>query len=278
MGEIMDCITISDLEVFAYHGVLKEENTLGQKFLISAELYMDVSDAAREDDIAKSINYANVCKEIDSYLRSNTFKLIETMADRLARHLLRLYKPLVEVSIKIKKPWAPIRMTLDTVSVSAKRGWHNVYLSLGSNLGDVEENINKAISLLNKEDDCRVLRVSSLRRTKPVGPVEQEDFLNGALYMQTIMSPKELLSLIGSIEKDLKRERIIHWGPRTIDLDILLYDNDIIQTNELTIPHIEMTNREFVLEPMAEIAPWLRHPINGKTMKELFSHLKEMED
>ncbi|NLL72719.1 MAG: 2-amino-4-hydroxy-6-hydroxymethyldihydropteridine diphosphokinase [Clostridiales bacterium] len=269
----MDCITISDLEVFAYHGVLKEENTLGQKFLISAELFMDIWEAAREDDISKSINYAEVCKEIDGYLRANTFKLIETIADRLARHLLRRYKPLREVNIKVKKPWAPIMMTLDTVSVSAKRSWHNVYLSLGSNLGNKEDNINKAIQLLNDQEDCRVICKSSLKVTKPVGPVEQDDFLNGALYMQTILSPMELLRVIASIESQLKRERVIHWGPRTIDLDILLYDDEIIQSSELTIPHIEMANREFVLEPMVEIAPWLRHPIFGKTMKELLEEI-----
>lgn len=270
----MDCITISDLEVFAYHGVLKEENTLGQKFLVSAKFFMDVSEAAREDDINKSINYADVCKEIDAFLRKNTFKLIETMADRLAKHLLKLYKPLVEIDVMIKKPWAPIMMTLDTVSVSAKRSWHNVYLSLGSNMGNREDNINKAIQLINNEEDCRVIRVSKLINTKPLGPVEQDDFLNGALYMQTILSPKELLLLIGSIEKQLKRERVIHWGPRTIDLDILLYGDEIVQTSDLTIPHIEMANREFVLEPMVEIAPWLRHPIYGKTMSELLKELK----
>lgn len=270
----MDCITISDLEVFAFHGVLKEENILGQKFLISAELYLDVSEAAKEDDIGKSINYADVCKEIDAFLKGNTFKLIETMADRLAKHLLRLYTPLQEVNIKIKKPWAPIMMTLNTVSVSAKRGWHNVYLGLGSNLGDKGENIKEAIKLLDSEEDCRVVRVSSLRNTKPLGYVEQDDFLNAALYMQTILPPNDILSLIASIEKELRRERIVHWGPRTIDVDILLYDDKIIQTAELTIPHIEMANREFVLEPMVEIAPWIRHPVLDKTMDELLKELK----
>lgn len=265
----MDRITISDLEVFAFHGVLKEENSLGQKFLISAELYMDVSEAAKDDDIGKSINYADVCKVIDVFLRKHTFKLIETMADRLAKHLLALYKNLDEVCIKIKKPWAPILMTLDTVSVSVNRKWHNVYLSLGSNLGDMKDNIKKATTLLDKEEDCQVIRVSTLRVTKPVGPVEQDDFINGALYMKTFKTPWELLALIIHIERELKRERTIRWGPRTIDLDILLYDDQIIQSEDLTIPHVEMDKRLFVLEPMVEIAPWLRHPVLGKTMKEL---------
>lgn len=265
----MDRITISDLEVFAYHGVFKEENSLGQKFLISAELYMDVSEAARDDDITKSINYADICKEIEAFLKEHTFKLIETMAERLAKHLLITHSIITEVCIKIKKPWAPILMTLDTVSVSVYRKWRHVYLSLGSNMGDKADNIKKAIDLLDKEEDCHVIRVSTLRNTKPVGPVIQEDFLNGALYMKTLRTPAELLALIASIENELKRVREIHWGPRTIDLDILLYDDQIIQSENLNIPHVEMEKRQFVLEPMAEIAPWLRHPILGKTMKEL---------
>lgn len=269
MREKMDTITISELEVFAFHGVLKEENALGQKFLITAELYMDVTEAAGEDNISKSINYAQVCKEIDTYLRANTFKLIETMADRLAKHLLISYKALDKVSVTVKKPWAPILMTLDTVSVSVERGWHHVYLSLGSNMGDREENMKKAIRLLDEAEDCRVIRKSALRITEPVGPVKQEDFLNGAVYLQTLKTPKELLALANGIEKELKRVRDIHWGPRTIDIDILLYDDQIIQTEDLTIPHIEMDKRIFVLEPMAEIAPWLKHPILNKSMTEL---------
>ena len=125
----MDRITISDLEVFAYHGLLKEENSLGQKFLVSADLYLDVSEAAKDDDISKSISYTNICREIDSFLKNNTFKLIETMADRLARHLLIKYDKLDGVCIRVKKPWAPILMTLDTVSVSVERKWHEAYIA-----------------------------------------------------------------------------------------------------------------------------------------------------
>lgn len=274
---MMDRITISDLEVFAYHGVLKEENSLGQKFLISADLYMDISEAAKDDDINKSINYAHICKEIDDFLKTNTFKLIETMADRLAMNLLIAHNNLVEVCIRIKKPWAPILMTLDTVSVSVSRKWHQVYLSLGSNMGYKEDNINRAIALLDKEEDCHVIHVSTLRNTKPVGPIVQEDFINGALYMKTLKNPQELLGLIGDIEKKLKRVRELRWGPRTIDLDILLYDDQIIQSADLIVPHIEMDKRLFVLEPMAEIAPWIKHPVFDKTMKELFEKRQLLE-
>ncbi len=269
----MDRITISNLEVFAYHGVLKEENALGQKFLVSAELYTDITGAVKEDDINKSINYASVCREIDAFLKDHTFKLIETSAERLAKHLLHTYQRIEKLRLEIKKPWAPILMTLDTVSVVVERGWHKVYLGIGSNLGDKEANLKEAIRLLEEDQECQVRQVSSFRVTKPVGGVEQDDFLNGAVFLTTLKSPPELLELISSIERALKRERIVHWGPRTIDLDILFYDEEIIQTKELTIPHKELANREFVLEPMAEIAPWLRHPVLGETIQQLYHKL-----
>ena len=140
-------------------------------------------------------------------------------------------------------------------------------------MGDKEGNIKKAIALLNEEEDCRVLSVSRLHITKPVGPVIQDDFLNGALYMKTLKTPQELLALAGTIENRLGRVRDVRWGPRTIDLDILLYDDCVMQSDILTIPHPEMDKRLFVLEPMAEIAPWVKHPVYGRTMKEMYESM-----
>lgn len=262
----MDQIIIKNLEVFAYHGVLKEENTLGQKFLVSAELGTDIREAAHDDDIQKSINYASVCKSIDAFLKEHTYNLIETTAERLAEYLLLTYDRIDTIQLEIKKPWAPILMTLDTVSVSIQRKWHRAYLGIGSNLGDKEANLKEAIRLLDEDEVTKVLRVSSLIVTEPVGGVEQDDFLNGALLIKTLRSPMELLNLIARIEKELKRERIIHWGPRTIDLDILFYDDEVLQTKDLTIPHPELANRLFVLEPLSEIAPWMKHPVLGETV------------
>jgi dihydroneopterin aldolase/2-amino-4-hydroxy-6-hydroxymethyldihydropteridine diphosphokinase len=270
---MMDRIKISNLEVFAYHGVLKEENALGQKFLISAELFTDVLEAAHEDNISKSINYASVCKTIALFLKEHTYQLIETTADRLAEHLLKTYDHIEKIKIEIKKPWAPIQMTLETVSVIVERGWHNVYLGIGSNLGDKEANLREAIRLLEEASDCLVKRISSFLVTKPVGSVKQDDFLNGALFIKTLKTPMQLLEFIGCIEKELKRERIVHWGPRTIDLDILFYDDEIVQTKDLTIPHPELVSRAFVLDPLCEIAPWLKHPVLGCTMVQLRNRL-----
>lgn len=269
----MDRIRITNLEVFCHHGVFKEENVLGQKFLVSVVLYADLSQAARKDDLTKSVNYGAVCHFIKGLMEENTYKLIETLTEQLARKLLVNFPLIEKLELEVKKPWAPILLPIETVSVVMERGWHTAYLGIGSNLGDKEKNLISAIDMLKADELCRVTKTSSFIITKPVGEVEQEDFLNGALEIKTLRTPDELLELIGKIETDLKRVRIIHWGPRTIDLDILYYDNQVIGTEQLTIPHPELQNREFVLKPMCEIAPNLNHPIYGKTIYQLYEEL-----
>lgn len=269
----MDKIKITNLEVYCHHGVFAEENVLGQKFLVSAELYTNIEEAAWEDDITKSINYGEVCHYIKELMEKNTFKLLESVAECLATKIL-IHFPLAEkIKIEVKKPWAPILLPIETVGVEIKRKWHTAYLSIGSNLGDKLDNLNKAIALLKADEYSRVTKVSEYIVTDPVGGVEQDDFLNGALEVKTLRSPLRLLEIISVIENQLKRERKVHWGPRTIDLDIIFYDNIIMDTKELTIPHPQMHKRGFVLKPLLEIAPRLRHPIFEKDIIKLLNEL-----
>lgn len=104
--------------------------------------------------------------------------------------------------------------------------------------------------------------------------MEQDEFLNGVCRIRTLLTPEELLTRLHELEQEAGRERLIHWGPRTLDLDILLYDDWVIEEDDFCIPHVDMQNRRFVLEPMAEIAPYKRHPVYGKTMKEMLADLK----
>lgn len=271
----MDMIHVEELTVFANHGVLPEENRLGQKFLISLDLYLDILKAAETGDLSRSIDYAKVCERVTQWMQEESYPLIETVAQHLSEKLLLSYPVLQKVQVTVKKPWAPIHLPLEYVSVSICRAWHTAYLGVGSNLGDKEKNIKEAIRMLREDGSCRVDKVSPLIVTKPVGGVVQDDFLNGALAIKTLYSPQELLKKIGEIEKALKRERIIHWGPRTIDLDILLYDQEVIRTPDLFIPHIEMENREFVLEPLSEIAPEAYHPLLQKTVYQMYADIKK---
>lgn len=269
----MDQICIKRLEVFAKHGVLPAENALGQKFLISVKMYCDTRKAGESDALPDSVNYAKVSELIKKSTEDEMFQLLERLAWHLAKKILLAYSQIKSVDLEIEKPWAPVLLPLETVSVKISRGWNTAYLSIGSNIGDKKQNLLDAIKLLEEDTLTKVVNVSSFIETKPVGYTEQDDFLNGALQIETLHSPEQLLCLIHDIEEKLKRVRKIHWGPRTIDLDIILYNDEIIQTKNLKIPHIEMANRLFVLEPLCEIAPYVYHPIMHKTVWELKENL-----
>jgi 2-amino-4-hydroxy-6-hydroxymethyldihydropteridine diphosphokinase len=151
-----------------------------------------------------------------------------------------------------------------------------VYLGIGSNLGDREENIRKALSILDETDGITVRTVSSCYETEPVGPVtDQNDFYNAAAEIETALDPRELLARVNSVEQRLGRVREERWGPRTIDIDILLWDDRVVEEGGLTIPHPEMERRAFVLTPLAEIAPEAIHPTAGKSIAELASQLDD---
>ena len=270
----MDQIKIKDLVVFANHGVYPEENEMGQKFVISATLYTDTRYAGKKDRLEGSIDYGKATYLIYSCVKDHTFKLIETVAETVAETLLLNIEYLDKVDIEVKKPWAPIGLPLETASVSISRGWHKAYIAFGSNIGDSKALIDEAIHKLDIRTDSVVEMVSSYITTKPYGEVEQDDFLNGCLTLKTLLTPHELLIVLNEIEKEAGRTREIHWGPRTLDLDIIFYDDIILDDDELCIPHVDMHNRRFVLEPLHEIAPYKHHPCSKKTVREMLQELE----
>ncbi len=153
------------------------------------------------------------------------------------------------------------------------------YLALGSNLGDRRSNLTQAIHEISKTVGT-IDKVSKFYRTEPLNPANissQPEFMNAVLSCSTSFSPEELLLSIQRTEAllGLDRETKIPWGPRIIDIDILTYGDTILDTKSLRIPHKEMSNRDFVLVPLEEIAPDFAHPINGKLIKTLISELKE---
>lgn len=271
----MDSIRIENLEVYCHHGVLKEENVLGQKFLVSLVLYTDIKKAGVSDDLTYSIDYAEVSHFVEKQMKEKNFKLIEAAAEHLAEEILFSFPQIEKIMVEIKKPWAPILLPLETVSVRMERGWTPVYLSVGSNMGDREGQIKAAAKALEQDERVKDFRISSLIETEPYGYEEQDKFLNGAVSFKTLYSPEQLLHRIHEIEADGKRERTIHWGPRTIDLDILLFGEEKIEEEDLIIPHREMHLRQFVLEPLYEIAPWVKHPVLGLTVSEMLRCVKE---
>ncbi|MBE6015856.1 MAG: 2-amino-4-hydroxy-6-hydroxymethyldihydropteridine diphosphokinase [Lachnospiraceae bacterium] len=269
-----DVITITDLEVYAYHGVFPEEKEKGQKFMVCSKLFLDTRPAGRSDDLTKSVHYGEVSHLITKIMQEKSYDLIETCAEKVAEGILKEYDLVKKLTIEIKKPEAPIGLPFGMVSVTITRGRHRAFVALGSNMGDTKGFLDMAVNELNNADGCKVVKVSDYIVTKPYGGVEQDDFLNGAMEIETLLTPDELLDLLHVIEQKAGRERKIHWGPRTLDLDILFYDDIIYSTDTLVIPHPEIQKRDFVLRPMAEIAGYFRHPILQETMTELLSMLQ----
>src|SRR3990172_746957 len=146
------------------------------------------------------------------------------------------------------------------------------YIGIGSNVGDRKDHCRKAIELLAEAG--RVIHVSSLYYTEPVGYKEQEDFINAVAAVETDCTPAELLSRCRSIEDRLGRTRAVRWGPRTIDLDILLFGDLVVDEPDLVIPHPLMATRKFVLAPLAEIVPTAFHPVLNKTAAQLLQELR----
>jgi len=145
------------------------------------------------------------------------------------------------------------------------------YIALGSNIGDRAKNLRAAIDLMNAVQGIAVLRVSSFRDTKPVGGPPQPDYLNAVAEVETDLAPAGLLAALQRIERQLGRTRDVHWGPRTIDLDIVLMGDMIVDEPELTVPHPRMHERRFVLEPLCGLAPDAVHPLLKKTVRELLA-------
>ena len=271
-----DEINIKTLQVFANHGVYPEENILGQRFDISLTMRVDARPAGKKDDLELSVNYGEVSSFITVFMKNNTYKLIEAVAENLAEELLLKYDLVKSLKLTVAKPWAPVGLPLETVSVTVERGWQDVYLSLGSNMGDKKAYLDTAIDELNKLRGCVVEKVAGYLETEPYGGVEQDDFLNTCVKIRTFIPPRELLDSIHEIEAKAGRERIVHWGPRTLDIDILMYGNEIIDEDDFVVPHIEMHKRQFVLDPLSEIAPHKIHPLHKKSVIQLKEELNSI--
>ncbi|MEG1256733.1 2-amino-4-hydroxy-6-hydroxymethyldihydropteridine diphosphokinase [Clostridium sp.] len=273
----MDKIYLKNVEIFANHGVFTEEKTLGQKFILDLELTLSLEEAGKTGDLNKSVHYGELCHGIEKVFTEKSYDLIEMAAEKVAEFTLVNYPIVENVKVTLKKPWAPIGRHLDYAAVEIERGWHEAFIAIGSNIGNKEKNLNEAIEKIGNYKEINVERISSFIVTEPWGYTDQEEFLNGVLKVTTLLSPKDLIRKLLTIEADMKRERVIRWGPRIIDLDVIFYDDLISEDEEIVLPHPRMEERDFVLKPLNEIAPNKIHPLLKKRVFTLFqeSQLKK---
>lgn len=265
----MDKIYIKNLEFIGNHGVFAEEKFLQQKFSISIEMETSTRKAGVGDDLNHSTHYGFVSDDIEKVFFSKSFDLIEALAEAIASKILTKYPLIKNVKVKIKKPWAPIKKHFDYVAVEITRSRNISYLSLGTNIGNLKANLDTAISHISNLENTRVTKISNFLETKPFGNIAQNNFLNACLEIETLFTPQELLEKLLEIEIMMGRVREIKWGPRIIDIDILLFNNLIIADDNLAIPHPWMCERSFVLDPLNEIAPNIVHPLENKHISTL---------
>lgn len=181
-------------------------------------------------------------------------------------------KPMKEI-----KPAATAEKAAPKAPPMAPKKYINVYLSIGSNMGDRLEYVRAASTAVHKTIG-KIARKSKLYETQAWGKTDQEPYLNQVIMINTILDPRKLLEEIDHIEKELGRERKEKWGPRTIDIDILFYGRRIVRDKGLEVPHPELHNRMFVLAPLLEIAPELEHPVLHKPIEELFMECRDLSE
>jgi dihydroneopterin aldolase/2-amino-4-hydroxy-6-hydroxymethyldihydropteridine diphosphokinase len=265
------------MSFYGHHGVLPEERKIGQRFLVDVTLNADLYEAGVNDRLDQTINYAEVYTQVRRIVEGPPCQLIEAVAQRIADRLLSRFPTVVFCKIRVIKPDPPIAGYFDSMAVEIDRERTIVYLGLGSNLGDRSVYLRRALEKLDNEPHTRVISCSSIYETDPYGPVTQGDYLNMVAGAETVLPPRALLRQIHVIEQALDRKRDVHWGPRTIDIDILTFGSQVTHNESLSIPHPEISRRAFVLKPFAEIAPHLVIPGTHHSLIELWQMLDEKE-
>jgi dihydroneopterin aldolase/2-amino-4-hydroxy-6-hydroxymethyldihydropteridine diphosphokinase len=283
-GTPLDQIRLIGVTARGYHGVFAHERRDGQDFTIDAVLHVDMTRAAASDDLADTVNYGTLAVGIADIVRGEPVDLIETLAARIAASCLESAQ-VAAVDIFVHKPHAPITEPFTDVVVAIRRERPagrseparsgevsrsadldlrpaepvTAVLALGTNLGDRFETLNAAVHDLADVENLQLTAVSPVVETDPVGGPEQPDYLNAVVLVRTTLAPRELLAACQRVETGHGRERIVRWGPRTLDIDVIRYGDLLSADPVLELPHPRAAQRAFVLDPWLAVNPqgWL---------------------
>jgi dihydroneopterin aldolase/2-amino-4-hydroxy-6-hydroxymethyldihydropteridine diphosphokinase len=255
-----DAIEIRGLVVTTVVGVLPHERSIAQPVGIDLKLFVNLRDAGRTDDLTDTADYGHVAETVAAVVREAKDQLLERLAERVAETLVAI-DGVEACEVAISKLRPPIPEQLDSTAVRIHRQRrdyeiidrdpHLAIIALGSSLGDREAYLRLAVTSLPS-----VQAMSQVFETDPVGgPDDQGPYLNMVVAVHTTLDPYALLRRCRQIEAEALRQRVVHWGPRTLDVDVLFYDDITIDDPLLTIPHPRFAERRFVLAPLAEVAP-----------------------
>lgn len=277
-----DRITIRGLRAQATHGVLDFEKVEAQEFKVDIELVVNTDAAAATDDVAQTVNYAEVADKAMEVLTGPHVDLIETLAHRI---LAAIMDPqIIEATVTIHKPGAPINHPFDDVEVAVTRpgplnrvGLRRYVIGIGSNIG-AEERLREAVERMDAIGLLQDARLSDIYRTAPVlaeGQAPQDDYLNAVLITHSALSPLDMLSLLNQVEAEGGRVRLERWGARTLDLDIVDISGIKSDAAFLTVPHPRAKERRFVLEPWLSVDPDAE--LDGVPVRELLAELGDTQ-
>jgi dihydroneopterin aldolase/2-amino-4-hydroxy-6-hydroxymethyldihydropteridine diphosphokinase len=264
----MNEIRIKGLKITAFHGVLESEKVISQPFVFDITLHLDFYGAYKTDDLEKTINYDEVCNLVAEKTTGCSYNLIEKLAYDCAFMLVETYPSVHQVDLVLSKPSAPVKQEFGDINVAVSLKRTTCYLSLGSSMGDKRAYLDFAISELDKTRGIKIVRVSDYVKTEPYGGVAQNEFLNCAIEISTVLAPHDLLFEINEIERRGNRIRDLKWGDRTLDIDIIFYGDEIICDERLVVPHADYQNRDFVLTPLKQIAPNFVCPLTKRRIKD----------
>jgi dihydroneopterin aldolase/2-amino-4-hydroxy-6-hydroxymethyldihydropteridine diphosphokinase len=256
---VSDHVLINDLRFESIIGVLDQERLAPQPLRVDVDMEIDLHDAGSSDDLEQTVHYGEVAVALANLARDTQYLLLERLAQHMAEVVLSF--PLVRaVELTLTKLQPPIPEQIDSTAVRIRRvraevsstTRHRAIVALGSNLGRREAHLRFAVERLGES----VVAQSQVFETDPVGgPDDQDAYLNMVVVLETELDPYALLRWLHRIEADAGRERIVHWGPRTLDLDLLFFDDVVITGGNLAVPHPRYAERRFVLAPLSEVAP-----------------------
>lgn len=240
-------------------GINPEEQDTLQPVTIDLNLYLMPLLACRTDDLTQSISYATVYDQVAHLVHTHHVGLVERLAGLIAETLLKKHPALMALDVAVYKPEAPLPGPFAQAGISIRRTRADfgllttATLSLGANQGDCLETLKQAVALLGGHPQNHLIGTSSVYQTTPVGLVDQPDFFNLVVRLETSLDPFALLDFCQQIEQRFARERVLRWGPRTLDIDLLTYGQLNSESACLSLPHPRMAERDFVQIPLVEL-------------------------